>query len=411
MVKLRREMTSLLFLVLIILVLDSIVSASEAAIFSIPINKVRQLAEKSRNAKVLLSLKEQMGGPIATLIALSNLITILGSVMVGLIVSRELGEDWVGFVGAILTFLIMIFAEIIPKRLGERFSKPFSLLMARPILALSFIFRPIIWFIEKITGPMVKGGEVSISKEELSFLTHQGAKEGSIRVYEEQMIQGIFKLADVTAGDMMTPKPFIFFLDGKKSLKEVHRDLLKENHSRIPVYEENKEKIIGMVHQRELLGAITEGKAETLVKDYIKKPLVVPESRLGEDLLRDFLAAKIHLAIVVDDYGTIVGVVGLEDVLEEIVGEIVDEKDVRPELIKRVARNIIVAHGQTHISHINHFFNTSIASKRTLNGFLLRRFGHLPSAGESFKLDNLTFTVEEISPSSIERVRIVKEEV
>ncbi|MEK9194678.1 MAG: hemolysin family protein, partial [Patescibacteria group bacterium] len=402
-------MTSLLFIILIILVLDSIVSASEAAIFSIPLNKVRQLAEKSRNAKVLLSLKESMGRPIATLIALSNLITILGSVMVGVVTTRELGEEWIGFVGAILTFIIMVFAEIIPKRLGERNAEPVALFMARPIKAIAIIFNPIIWFIEKITGPMAKEGEVSISKEELSFLTHRGVKEGSIRAYEEQMIQGVFKLADVTAGDMMTPKPFVFFLDGKKSLEEVRSLLLKENHSRIPVYEENKEKVLGIVHQRELLGAITEGKGETLVKDYAKKPLVVPESRLGEDLLKDFLSTKIHLAVVVDDYGTVVGVVGLEDVLEEIVGEIVDEKDVRPELIKRVARNIIVVHGQTHVPHINHFFNTNVGSKRTLNGFLLRRFGHLPNALESFKLDNLTFTVEEISPSSIERVRIVKE--
>jgi len=140
---------------------------------------------------------------------------------------------------------------------------------------------------------------------------------------------------------------------------------------------------------------------------------VVPESRLGDDLLKDFLASKTHLAIVVDDYGAVVGVVGLEDVLEEIVGEIVDEKDVSPELIKRVAKNVIVAHGQTNIAHINHFFNTNIPSKLTLNGFLLRKFGHLPAVGESLKMEKekIVFTVEEVSSSSIERVRIAKEEI
>lgn len=404
-------MTSLLLIVLTVIVLDSIVSASEAAIFSIPLNRVRQLAEKKSSAKVLLSLKESMARPIATLIALSNLITILGSVFVGWITSRLLGEFWVGVVGAILTFLIMIFAEIIPKRLGEKYAEPISLVMARPIRAVAVIFNPIVKVIEKITGPFLPKGEISISREDLAFLTHQGAKEGSIKPYEERMIEGIFKLSDVTAGDMMTPKPFVFFLDGRKTLKEVLPLLQKENHSRIPVYEENKDKVIGIVHQRELLRALTDGKGDTLVKDYIKKPLVVPESRLGEDLLRDFLSAKIHLAVVVDDYGAVAGVVGLEDVLEEIVGEIVDEKDVTPELIKRVAKNQIVVHGQTHIPYINHFFNVNIQSKKTINGFLLRKFGRLPQVGESVKLENLTIAVEEVSHSAIERVRIVKEEV
>ncbi|MDO8515669.1 MAG: hemolysin family protein [bacterium] len=403
-------MSYLFLVILLILISDSLVSASEAAIFSVPMNRVRQLAENSSNAKVLLSLKESMSGPTTTLIALSNLITILGSVTVGVVTAERLGDAWVGFVGAILTFLIMIFAEIIPKRLGERYATNVALVMARPIKAVSVVFLPITWFIEKMTSPFLPNGSISVSKEEIMFLTRQGAKDGSIPAYEGQLIQGVFRLADVTAGDMMTPKPFVFFLDGKKTVKEVIPLIEKRSHSRVPVYEEHKEKVTGVVRVRELLLALNEGKGETLVKEYARKPLVIPEARLGEDLLKDFLAAKSHLAIVVDDYGSMVGVVGLEDVLEEIVGEIVDEKDVRPELIKRVARNIIVTHGQTHIPHINHFFNTAIKSKKTLNGFLLQKLGHLPSSGESFKFDNLDFFIEEVSPSSVERVKITKEE-
>src|SRR3990172_2478267 len=128
-----------------------------------------------------------MRGQISTFIVLSNLITILGSVFVGLIASRRLGENWVGVVGAVLTFLIMIFAEIIPKRLGERFNETVCLIMARPIKALSFVFKPITWFIEKVTGPMVLSkSEVSVSREEIEFLAHQGAREGSIGTYEEK---------------------------------------------------------------------------------------------------------------------------------------------------------------------------------------------------------------------------------
>ena len=400
----------LLLTVIIILALDMVVSAAEAAIFSVPLNRVKQLAEKSASARVLLELKESMDGPIVTLISLSNIITIMGSVISGVVAAQVLGDAWVGIFAAVLTFLIMVFGEILPKRIGERFAQPLALVLARPVRAIEKIFHPITWFIMHVTAPFAKRTAPATSKEEIVFLTDLGKREGVINEYESRIINSVFRMTDVTAGDMMTPRPFVFFLNGRDTVGKAQDQIKTSTHSRIPVFEDVKGNIIGVAHQRDLLRALAEDKHGSLVKEYIQKPLIVPESRLGDDLIKDFLQSRKHLALVVSDYGDMIGVLGLEDVLEELVGEILDEKDVAPEFIKRASKNEIIAHGQTHIPDINRFFNVHIKSKKTLNGFILSKLGHLPAAGESFDFENLTLRMEEVSSSSIEKVRIIRRE-
>jgi putative hemolysin len=218
-------------------------------------------------------------------------------------------------------------------------------------------------------------------------------------------------LNDITAGDMMTPKSFVHFLDGAKTLGEIAEYVKSARHSRMPVFEGDKNTIVGMAHQRDLLKAITDGEVERPVKAYVRDALLVPDTLLADELLRKFQERRTHLAVVISEYGNVVGVVGLEDVLEELVGEIIEEKDVAPELIKRIAKNEILVHGQTRIPNINHFFNTEVKSKKTVNGFLLDKFGRLPEAGERLEYDGLMIIVEESNPQSIEKVRIIKKEI
>jgi CBS domain containing-hemolysin-like protein len=403
-------MSSLILVVLVILILDGIVSASEAAIFSVPLNRAKMHAEKSNSGKILLSLKESMERPIVTLISLSNLITIIGSMITGIMASNIFSEVGVGIFAAILTLFIMIFAEIIPKRLGERFPDAIALTMAWPIKVISTIFTPITWFIDKVTAPFDKKQKPFTSEEEITFLAKMGTKEGSIEQYESELIQKVFKLKDITAGDMMTPKSFVFFLNGNKTLGELENEIRTSKHSRIPIYDRTPNQILGIAYQKELLEALIQGKRDIQLKEFAQQPLVVPEDKLGDDLLRVFKESKQHLAIVIDDHGNVVGVVGLEDILEELVGEIAEAKDVSPELIKRLSRNEVLAHGETQIAFLNHFFNTTIKAHATLNGYLLKKFGRLPKKGEFYEDKNLKFVVEEVGFSAIEKVRVIKKE-
>lgn len=402
-------MASILEVAFFIIFFDALVSAAEAAIYSVPVHRARFLAEQGRMGRSLLALKESMERPITTLIALSSLITIVGSIVVGLVANSKFSSGWVGFIAGVLTFLVTIFGEIIPKRMGERYAEPVALFSAPIIHIFSKVFSPISWLTGYITKPFLGERQQTTSEEEISFLANVAEKEGTIERGESQMIQRIFRFNDITAADIMTPRQFVDFVDGAKTVGELADFIKTAKHSRFPVYEGDKNNIIGIVHQRNLLKALAEGELGQPVKHYAWEAMVVPESRLADDLLKDMRDKRAQIAVVVSDYGDILGVAGIEDILEELVGEIIDEKDIAPEFIKRVSKNEILTHGQTQLSYINHFFNTDIKSRRkNLNGFLMEQFGKLPKAGAVREYRGLKFFVEAVGPRSIDRVRILK---
>lgn len=401
-------MSTLILFVLLLLFLDALVSAAEAAIFSVPLHRARLLAEKSRLGKVLLPLKESMERPITTLIALSNFITILGSIVTGIIAARVFGEEWVGAFAAVLTFLVMVFGEIAPKRMGERYAVYVALAAAPAVQVLSGLFMPITWLIQKLTRPFLGSAPKTTSEEEIAFLAGVAGKEGAIEHEESRLIQTIFRFNDITAADIMTPKPLVDFIDGDRTVGELSDTIKTAKHSRLPVYEGDTNNIVGVVHQRNLLIALANGETEQPVKNYAWDAMIVPESRPIDDLLKDMREKRAQLAVVISDYGNVVGVVGIEDIIEELVGEIIDEKDVAPELIKRVSKNEIMVHGQTRVAYINQFFNTEIKSKKNVNGFLLEKFGEVPEEGAAIELGGIRFVAEAVRPRAIDRVRIIK---
>lgn len=404
-------MLEIIFVIIAILILDGVVSAAEAAFFSISINHARLLAEKGWNAKILLKLKEKSESPIVTLISLSNIITIAGSVLVGAMVSWKFGTGWLGAVSVVLTFLIMVFAEILPKKLGERFSEPVSLTSAPFLLVISFLFSPIIWFVSRIARPFTGNPpKFTTSEEEISFLAKRGGHEGAIEEGESRMIEKIFKLNDITAKEIMTPRPMVKFLDGNQALVDIKEEIFFQSHSRLPVFDGTRDNIIGIVRLQELLSALAKGEENRLVREYVRPAFFVPESRLADDLLRDFQQKRTHLAVVIDEHGGVIGVAGLEDIMEELVGEIIDEKEVAPETIKRVSKNEIVVHGQTQTETLNHFFNTAFKSKKTVNGFLLGKFGRFPKEGEEITIDGIRFVVDKTGEHEIGKIRVYKPE-
>lgn len=401
-------MIPLLVTVFLIIFLDALVSASEAAIYSVPLHKAKLLAETHRSGKHLLFLKESMERPITTLLALSNFITIAGSMFAGLIAAKVFGESWVGVFAAVQTFFVMTLAEMAPKRLGERYAEKVGLLAAPAVRVVSVAFTPVVWLIRTITAPFAGARAKTTSEEEIVFLARVAETEGVIESDENKLIQRAFRLNDITAADVMTPRPLVEMVDGEKSVGEILSLVRNFKHSRFPVYEGEKNNVTGVIHLRRLLLALAAGETDQPVKNYSSDIMVVPETRLADDLLRDMRDKRAQLAVVVSDYGNLIGVVGLEDILEELVGEIIDEKDVGPELIKRVSKNEIIAHGQTRVAYVNHFFNTEIKSKKTLNGLLLEKFGELPRDGATITLGNIRFVAEAVGSRTIDRVRMEK---
>ncbi len=322
-------MSELIVLVLIVILGSGIFSMTEAALFSISMNKAKILLEQKRKgAKNLVFIKENMHRFITIIVIFNNVFNILGSMMVGLVLVEVLGSYWIGFASAVLTFLIIIFAEIIPKNLGEVYAVPIGLFVSNFLLILTKIFSPLVFFIDFLNKPFKKNKKL-ISEEEIKILSHIGHIEGSIEADEKEMIQKVFLLNDISAKDIMTPRTVVEALDGEKTLRESEERILSLPHSRLPIYENNLDSIVGICHQRDLLIALAKNEKDKKIKEFKKDDylLFVSENMKIDELIPLFQKQKTHLAIVNDNFGGTSGVITLEDVLEQIVGEIVDETD------------------------------------------------------------------------------------
>ncbi len=322
-------MLMLLIAIGIVLLSSAICSGSEAALFSVPIVKVRRLAQSNRpSALALLSIREQMNRPIATVVILNNIANIVGTSVVTVLATEVLGDRWLGFVSGTLTFLVILFSEIIPKTLGERYSEQISLVIARPVAGLTRILTPLIWCIEKITNPLTAGGNSFTTDEaEIQLLAKMGQEAGTIEDDEFEMIRKIFNLNDMTAADLMTPRVVMTYLKGDLTLAEAKGDILNSPHSRIIVIGETPDEVTGVALKTELLAGIIQGQLDQSISNFAYTVQFVLGRKRADQLLSIFQQTRQHLAVVVDEYGGVSGVVTLEDVLEVLTGQLVDETD------------------------------------------------------------------------------------
>ncbi|MCC5649444.1 hemolysin family protein [Nostoc sp. XA013] len=322
-------MPQLLIIVFFVLLGSALCSSVETALFSVSILRVKQLAQSNNPSAVrLLAIRENMNRPIATIVILNNTFNIIGSILTGSIATQVLGDKWLGVFSGILTFLIIIFGEIIPKTIGERYSEQIAIFAALPVAGLAIAFTPLVWILENVTAPFAKGKKRPTTNEaEIKLLAKIGHQEGIIESDEAEMIQRVFRLNDVTASDLMTPRIMLTYIHGDMTLTEVKANIIASQHTRIIVIDESLDEVIGYALKQNLLTAMIEGSNNQKIANLTRKVNFVPEIIRADKLLKNFIEAREHLAVVVDEYGSIAGVITLEDVLEVITGEIVDETD------------------------------------------------------------------------------------
>ncbi|MBE9007438.1 HlyC/CorC family transporter [Fortiea sp. LEGE XX443] len=322
-------MLQLVTTVFVVLLGSALCSSIETALFSVSVLRVKQLAQSKTPAAVaLLAIRENMNRPIATIVILNNTFNIIGSIVTGNVAEQALGSQWLGVFSAILTFLIIIFGEIIPKTIGERYCEQLAMLGALPVTGLSLVFTPLVWMLETVTAPFSKGKKRPTTNEaEIKLLANIGQQEGIIESDEAEMIQRVFKLNDVTASDLMTPRIMLTYIRGHLTVAEGKTDIIASQHTRIIVIDESIDQVMGFALKHELLTAMLEDKKHQKIATLARKVSFVPEAIQADKLLKNFIEAREHLAVVVDEYGSVAGVITLEDVLEVITGEIVDETD------------------------------------------------------------------------------------
>ena len=323
-------MLDLVLLVIALLLFSGLTSASEAALFSVSLSRVYLARdEKKLGARRLLAIKKNMQRPVSALVILNNIVNICGSIFVGGIARDEFHNSGAGVFAAVLTFLVIIFAEIVPKTIGERYGLSIALTAAPTLTAFTRILWPVIWLTEQITRPFSSKSRAKItSEEEIRLLANLGRDEGLITTRESDLISGAFRLDDVTAHEIMTHRMKLSTLEASTRLGDLDIDALGQNHSRLLVTEKgDADRTNGIVYQRDILLALARGETDRTVGDLKKPATYVHEATLAHQLLREFQATRQHLFVVLDEYGGTSGVVSLEDVLEELVGEILDETD------------------------------------------------------------------------------------
>ena len=322
---------SFLILISIAVVLGAgLMSLIEAAIFTCPVLKAREYAERtsSRSASMLVHIRQHMSRPITALVILNNLFNIVGSLVVGAIAADIFDDISLGLFSGLFTFAIIICSEIIPKNLGERYSLAIGLRAAYPLYALTQLLAPLIWVIEKIVSPF-QGTQVGsfTTENEIRLLVQVGKQDGIIEHDEAEMIHRIFRLNDLMAKDIMTPRVSLTWLDGSQTLTQARDAVLNSQHSRMVVSGESIDEVAGIALKDALLAALIEGRGDDLIADLARPARFVPAMVRADELLRQFQESREHLMVVVDEFGGTAGVVTLEDVVEVLTGEIVDETD------------------------------------------------------------------------------------
>jgi putative hemolysin len=394
------------------ILLSAFLTAAELAIFSVADSRVRMLSEQGfRGGDALRQLREK---PERVLVLL-RLGDTLADVSAGALVAYLAFMQWdtVGFalaVGAV-AFAVLYFGELLPMGFAVNRGLRLAVALAPVLLFLTRVLAPLLVPIARLANmsPTRRSGTaLSITESEIRQLTALSHTEGGIEAHERDLIERAFRLDDTKTWDIMTPRVDIFAWRDSLRLAEIASQLGSVPYSRVPVYSDSIDDISGVLYVRDAYQALLSGQRDVRLRSLAREPLVVPGSVPLSKLLRDFQTRRIHLAIVMDEYGGTDGLVTLEDVLEELVGEIVDETDVAEESIVRISRSEIIAAGDVDLREINHYFNASFPQleHRSLNGYILEELGRVPEPGETLEREGIRLEIVEATDTVVTRVRL-----
>lgn len=322
-------MVELSIIVFLVVVGSALCSCSEAALASVSLFRVQQLAETQRKDALALSIvKKDMGRASNTIVVFNNVINIVGSMIVTAVVIEAWGKVWLGVCSGVLTILIIFFAEVIPKVIGYTYSEKVCLLIARPLRLLIFIMGPMLYILNTVTEAITRKQANKVTERDVLTIIKAAYRDGKINDSEYEIAKRVFFLNDKMVGEVDTPRTVMTYLKADDTLIHCKDKIISSPHSRMPIIGESIDNVTGIALKQELMSAIIQGDEQKLVKDFSKSAIFAYRSKSLEALLREFINQQQHMAIVLDEYGGVEGVVTLEDILEELVGkEIVDETD------------------------------------------------------------------------------------
>lgn len=428
-----RELALLAFLIL----LNALFAASEVAIVTVGKARLRRLVEEGvKVARTVERLAEDSSRFLATM-RVGVILVRFSAVATAVISLTDPLQKWIAQVPIefiaqaslplavfsivmILAFFMLSLGELLPKNLAFQHAEPIALAVAYPIDLFATIVSPVVKVLiatsnvaAQLFGSQPQGGMPFITEEEIKTMVDAGEETGIIEEDEKEMIYSIFELGETLAREVMVPRIDIIAVESKTPIQQALDLILEKGHSRIPVYEETIDNIIGLLYAKDLLGHLRDGDAAVALHDILRPAYFIPETKKVDELLQDLQQRKVHMAIVVDEYGGTAGLVTIEDLVEEIVGEIQDEYDAEEPFIEVISNDEFIFNARVDLDDVNKLMNVELPSERynTLGGFIYSQLGKVPKVGDEILFDGIKIAVLSVVGRRIKKVKVNRERI
>lgn len=402
-------------------VLVAVLAGSEAALLSVNKIRIRNLADQGvKSALAVAKLVEKHDKLFATILTVENFFIIIASSLGTALALQWFGADMLVWASMVLTVLVVVFGEITPKTYAAQNAEKVSLFVARPMLFLVNVTGPVINVLSAITrvllrllGQRSNGPSPFVTEEEIRLMIDVSSSEGILKHEERELLQNVFEFGDTVASEVMVPRTQIEALDDTATLRDLLAEGADTGHSRFPVYHDSIDQVVGVVHLKDALVILAANPAsmDEPVTSLMKPAVFIPENKKIAELLPMMQKRRLRMAIVADEFGGTEGIVTIEDLLEEIVGDLEDEHHDEDEAqVQTVDERTAVVEGTTSIEDVNEQVQVNLpyGPYQTIAGFILTQLGHIPHAGEKLKYDALELTVTDVQGPRIDKVTIVK---
>lgn len=418
-------------LILTLVLINAFFAASEMAMVSLNKSRINKLADEgNRKAELLIKLMSEPSKFLSTIQVGITLAGFLASASAATSISERLSRMLINFniprseeisvvaITIVLSYITLVFGELFPKRVALQKSEEIAMFAVKPILFVSKFTSPFVKFLTfstnlllKLFGININNLEERLSEEEIRSMIQIGEENGVINEIEKDMIDGIFEFDDKLAREIMTPRTNVFALEVNMPIREVINQIIEEQYSRIPVYEEDDDNIIGVLYMKDLFEHLANEKVDQInIRSILRSAYFVPETKNTDALFKELQNTKNHIAILIDEYGGFSGIVTIEDLIEEVMGNISDEYDINDEIITKVDNNTYLISGLAPIGEVNDELNLSLPSGDfdTVGGFVINLLGTIPKENEdhTVEYENLTFKIQKVSEKRIEELKL-----
>lgn len=407
---------------LVLLVLSGYFSSAETALTTVSLNKLKTVEDeggrRGRAARRVIKMRENSSKLLSTILIGNNIVNISASALMTVLCTEIFGSGYIGVATGILTFFVLIFGEITPKTLASLNNLSMSLFFSFPIYTLMVILTPVIWILNHICRGIFKLLKVDpdknpdqMTESELLKIVDVSSEEGVIENTEKKMITNVVDFGDAISKDIMIPRTDMICLDVESTYEEIMNIIEEENYSRIPIFEESKDHIVGILYVMDILLKQEKlKKGEVKIRDIMRKPIFVYEYQRTAELFADMKVSSVTMCIVLDEYGVTAGLITMEDLIEEIVGDIRDEFDEHEkEWIKEISPGHYDVDGAVRLDDLNDAIGTSLESESydSIGGLMIELLDRLPEEGDMVRTGDTTLKCGRVERNRVERVDVI----